>query len=507
MSRKKKCFQTAPIIFLMAMGLIGCSGKEETQIKTETSVQPQEKNEEKVEAETQLRTETQPQTDTVDTGENIVEEEEKERGFATSEEAVLDYLAGLRDNDFGRMEDSFFVKSGAADIVNQYVYLCEIDLIPAIASESYVKLSEDGDVEKFLEQLTGQIEAVDFESMEFLGFFPMDDIFDSADSNRMETYQKMLDITAENNGGSELKSEVAAVQVNGRSYLLFFDTIKADDKWYVFQLGGILPRLAGAEEKEVLQRLETEDEEIMAAILGENADTFELPESAAAMAGRDRIESEGFDTPEEAAAAYLEGLKSCDTEQMLSTFSVEGYGENYNMQAYLEHMQAYMFLQQDVNIPAVNDFTRAMISCQREEQLREEMLGQGNALYLWSCYYNDTEPGQDMTYGWEELQQMLDLESIEIVEFISPETIVEKSGSEQVNAIRDRNAGICGAEEQQDCVAVFTCGGEKYCLFMEEMKYNGRWYNSDFGNFAYSSLGGEAYMRGMMPYEVLEYTE
>lgn len=499
MNLKKKYVRVVPFVFLMIIGLFGCSGKEETP------VQQQEEAEDQVETETE--TQTQPQTDTVDIEEPVAEKEKKERGFETSEEAVLDYLAGLRDNDFGRMEDSFLVKGSAADIVNQYVYLCEIDLIPEVAAGSYIDLREDGDAEAFLEQLTGQIEAADFENMEFLGFFPMDDIFDSADSNRMAAYQKMLDITAENNGGSELKSEVAAVQMNGTSYLLFFDTIKADDKWYVFQLGGILLNLAGAEEKEVIQRLETEDEEILAAIMDENADTYELPESAAAMTGRDRMESEGFDTPEEAVTAYLEALKVCDIERMLGTFSVESYGENYNMQAYLEHVQAYMFLQQDVTVPAVNDFTKAMISCEREAQLRENMLGQGNALYLWSCYYNGTEPEQDVTYGWEELQEKLDLDSIEVVEFILPETIAEKSGSEQVNEIRDQQAGICGAEGQQDCVAVFTCGGEKYCLFMEAMQYNDRWYNSDFGNFAYSSLGGASYMRGTLPYEALEYAE
>lgn len=480
MNRKMKYFQAVPLILLMLISLSACSGKEETQMETDVPMQQQE----------QVKGE-----------EPVVVKEEKEEGFATSQEAVLAYLAGLRDNDFGRMEDSFFDQSRAVDISNQYVHLCGIDLIPEIASDGYVKLSEDGEAEKFLkEELNGKIEETDFAGMEFLGFIPAGYFTDSYSTKE---YQDYLKNNAKDNGGSELENQVAAIRINGTTYLLFFDTIKADDRWYVLQLGGLLPNLLGAEPEELVVRLGAENEEILEAALHENADTPELPQSGVSAAGSGRIESEGYDTPEDAVAAYLEGVKACDTEQMIRTFSVESYAQNYNMQAYLEHMQAYMFLQQEVAVPTANDFTKAMIACERREQLKEDILMQGNALYLWDCYYHNTEPEQDTPFSWEELQKKLDLDSIEVVEFVPPETIAEKSGSEQVNAMRDERAGICGAEQQQDCVVVFTCGGEKYCLFMEEMQYNGKWYNSGFGNFAFTAIGGYDDTMGTLPFEAL----
>lgn len=457
MSRKRKYLQKALIIFLIITGLFGCSGKDTSQT---------------------------------------------EAGFATAEEAVLSYLAGLRDQDFGRMEDSFFDKSRAVDISTQYAYLCGIDQMSELASEGYVKLSEEGEAERFLEELKGKIEETDLGSMEFLGFVLPGDMMDSSTT---EAYQDYLKRIAQTNGFSELENQVAAIQVGETKYFLFFDTVKVEDRWYVFQLGSVLLDLAGMDMEEgMVVPLDAEDEEKLEMLLVDNADIPKLPESAAGEHERGRTESGGYDTPEEAVTAYLEGLKSCDIEQMVSTFSVESYAQNYSMQAYLEYMQAYMFLQQEVPLPPVNDFIAAMICCDREEQLKEEVLSQGNALYLWDCYYHDTKLEQGASFEWEELQEMLDLSSIEVVEFVLPETIAEKSASEQADALRDQRAGICGADKQQDCVVIFTCGGEKYCLFMEEMQYNGKWYNSGFGNFAFSAIGGYEYTKGTMPYEMLE---
>lgn len=496
MSLKTKYFQMLPIIFLLVIGLFGCTGKDETQLETQAPVQ-QEQPEDQAEAEIPT------QTNLADVEEPAAIEEEKEKGFATSEDAVLSYLAGLRDNDFGRMEDSFFDKSGAVDISNQCAHLCEIDLIPEIVSDGYIQLSEDKDAEKFLEQLTEKIESTDFKGMEFLGFVSLDELFNNDDS-MAEVYQNMLDMTAENNGGSELKSQVAAIQINDTKYLLFFDTIMADDKWYIYQLGGILPNLAGAEPEDLGGRLSAEDESILPTLLADSTDTLKLPDSETDTVERNRAESEGYDTPEEAVTAYLEGLKACDTDQMLSTFSVESYAENYDMLAYLERTNVYMFLQQEVTLPPVNDFTKAMISCEREQQLREDILNQGNMLYLWNCYYKDADLEPGAFFEWEELQAELELDSIEAVDFIAPETFWESGTEQAAEEMWNQRAGIYGADQIQDCVAVFTCGGEKYCLFMETAQYHDRWYNNSFGYFTFMSTGFGSDSMGTLPFEAIE---
>lgn len=73
------------------------------------------------------------------------------------------------------------------------------------------------------------------------------------------------------------------------------------------------------------------------------------------------------------------------------------------------------------------------------------------------------------------------MDSMEIVGFIPPEELLEPRLLEAGNKLSERWAGYYGADQIQNCVMAFTCDGEMYCLFMEEVRYDGRWYNSGFG--------------------------
>ncbi len=480
MGVKKRILVTNVMLALAAAGLWGCGAKD---------TEPPE-------------TQSQEQVDPPDDGEDVIDSAEEGEGFATAQEAVLSYLAALRDNDFGCMEETFIDKSKMTAVSSQYAYLCGIDLIPELASEGYVRLSESGDAEEFLEVLTEKIEGTDFKNMEFLGFVPPHYLDDRCE---MDAYQESLEINARKNGGSEMQNQVAAIRVDGAKYLLFFDTIRVDDRWYVFQLGGILPTFMGAEPDDVgTLRLDGEDEEILEMLLSENTDISKLPESGTGTVEQTRTESAGFDTPQEAAAAYLEGLKTCDEEKMLSTFAVESYAHNFDMSAYLEYLQAYMFLYQDIKVPVINDFTEAMISCERKEQLREDMLGQGSAFYLWQCYFDDIEPDMDkMFFSWEEVREETALDSIELVGFIAPEALLEDRIVELNKNRTGKRIRFLGADQIQDCAAVFTCGGGTYCLFMEEIQYEGKWYNNSLGNYTSMALDVYADNMGTVPLEWL----
>lgn len=424
------------------------------------------------------------------------------KGFDTEEEAVLSYLAGLRDNDFGRMEDTFLDKSRAVDIAGQYAYLCGFDLIPELASEGYVRLSESGDVKKFTRQLTGLIEETDFADMEFLGFI-LPEFFTYTYST--DEYQDNLQRIAEENGGSKLCNQVAAIGLNDTKYLLFFDTIKVKDRWYILQLGGTLPPLIITEQDEMAAyRMEGEDEGLLESIVRGMTDIPSLPQTRTDTATRGQAESGGFDTPQEAAAAYLEGLRTCDEERMLGTFAVESYARNFDFEAYMERTQSYVLSQQEVEMPVVNDFVQAIIGCKRREQLKEDMLGQGNTVYFWYCYYHDLEPGRgEDSFGWEELPGEIALDSIEIVGFLPPEELLESHILKAGNKLSEKRAGYYGADQVQDCVAVFTCDDEMYCLFMEEVLYDGRWYNSGFGGSTSMALDVYADNLGTVPLEWL----
>lgn len=68
----------------------------------------------------------------------------------------------------------------------------------------------------------------------------------------------------------------------------------------------------------------------------------------------------------------------------------------------------------------------------------------------------------------------------------------------------DRQAQVYGAEQVQECVIVFVYEDEKYCVFMEAAKYNGRWYNSMFGNRLAELLNLHSVYMGTVPLEAIE---
>lgn len=484
MKRKGKKIGTAAVMLFILFGLLGCSGKKtasENEISGNPAVQITEDGE------------VNPETD------SGAESEGAESGFATPEEAVLDYLAGMRDNDYSRMEASFWGNGSAKDISCQYGYLCGIDLIPEIAENSTVIFSEKEDAAKLLAQITQRMKEADFGSMEFMGFVLPDDL---SDTYSTDSYQGNLSAIAQNYGASELANRVAAIAVNGNQYLLFFDLIQQEDRWYNFQLGGFFASVLGLDSNTAgCVRMDEEDEKILKELL---EDTHgELPETRA-RAEAQKTEAEGFDTPWQAAADYLEGMAAKDQDRMLGTFSIESYAKNYDLQAYMEYAQMYSTVQQEVKFPPVNAFAQAVLGGERKEQLEQNMLKQGSALYMCSCYMSGSEVMEEGAFlTWEEFASQMDLGSIEVVGYISPEALSETYDPERMSSLLDEQAKIYGAEEIQECVVVFSYEEERYCLFTEAAKYNGRWYNSKLGNRLALQLGLYTEYMGTMPLEAI----
>ncbi len=480
MNWKRKTIGTAAVMLFIIFGFLGCSGRKAASAD-ETSGDSSEQFTENAEAD------------------SAVGLESAEPGFVTPEDAVLDYLAGMRDNDFDRMALSFGGGRCAESIACQYAYLCGIDLIPGIEIDNTVLLKESGDAERLLEQIAQRMEETDFSSMEFLGFVLPDDL---SDTYSTDTYQENLSVLAENYGVNELANRVAAVKVNGNEYMLFFDLIKKNDRWYNLQMGGIFASILGIESSATgCVRMDEEDKKILEELLEDTE--HELPGTKEKIYLQ-RTEAEGFDTPWQAAVAYLEGMQANDIGQMLTTFSVESYAENYNLQAYMEYLEAYSFMHQDVKFPSVNDFVKALISGERKEQLADDILSQEGALYACSFFLNGEEMQEDdFSLKWETLQGKMDLASIEIIGYILPETLSEQYTSEYQSNIVERQTGIYGADQILESVIIFEYKGEKYCLFMEESKYNGKWYNSKIGNRLALLLGVDADFKGAPPLGLL----
>lgn len=405
------------------------------------------------------------------------------KGFESPESAVKAYLEGLKASDFNRMAETFAAESRVDDILRQYTVLCQLDLNP----DDSIPLKEAEDVKQFLKQLTGQMKAVDFGSMKLLGFIPPESLSDTYGS---DTHQKNMVRQAEKYGGEKMESCVAAIELGENKYILIFDVLESEGRWFNLQLGGILANMTGIDETMAgTMLLDAEDEQVLKRFIADSSQNLfesgiEAPDAEETTAFI--VESEGFDSPQKAAEAYLESFKGNELNQMISTFPVESYVDHYDLQAYLEGVQAYAFMHQEFNLPVVNDFSRDLNIQSRKKQITRDIVKQYAAL----CAMN----GEDLS-------------SMKILGYISPDEVSDEYGSDGSLAKMARQKEVYGADRVESCVVVFELEGNRYCFCTDAVEYKGKWYNSQLGGQISALLGISSDFAGIMPIAVLDEPE
>ena len=523
---QKRKIKTGVITLFLAAALWGCSARNEAQAIQQESSQPaptasistiQQKESQVSQQETshswqknsdeesKAKSETELDIDqkAANNKANHSEKPQNQSGFDTPEEAVKAYLAGLRDNDLEQMADTFWDESEADNISRQYAILCGIDLIPEISSDKYLIIKESQDIQKLMNKLEQQIKTTDFSDMELRGFIPLEKL---TDIYRSDPYQKNLAALAKKNGGNQLDTRMAVIRINKDSFSLLFDIIQYEDKWYIFKIGGMLSHILGLDiEMAGTLRLDTEDEKIIKDIINNTSE--ELPKWKET-ATRPKTESEGFATPQQAAIAFLDGLKAQDWEQMLGTFSVESYAEHYDLQAYTEYTQTYVYMKQDVSLPAVNEFVKAIVIRDRKKKVEKSIRQQGKGLYFSSKYTKGQVPMQEDTFHeWEDITEKMALESINVLGVITDDAVDKLVGADIIEKMRDnlapQKAALLGADQIKDCIIVYECEGESYLLFMETASYDGKWYNNEIGNGIATALGIPIEYVGAAPIELI----
>lgn len=196
-------------------------------------------------------------------------------GFDTPEEAVEAYLLALKDADFDGMLSAFAVEayvdnfdyeaqlnrshvynptytnfalpssnnfmqsvnveirrsSITGSILQQYIILREPDL----DLSEIVKLEDETAVSEFVAQLNEAFDVSRFSTLEVLGFIPPEDLSDTymIDGNQ-ETLQEIANVY----GAEQFESCTATIQLDSDAYLLCFDVIMYNNKWYIYQMGG-----------------------------------------------------------------------------------------------------------------------------------------------------------------------------------------------------------------------------------------------------------------------------
>lgn len=207
------------------------------------------------------------------------------------------------------------------------------------------------------------------------------------------------------------------------------------------------------------------------------------------------LEGAGFDSPEEAATAYLEAMQNGDAMGMLSTFAIETYVDNMDVQASLERMKA--FNHSMLLLLADGAYLHDVLVGARYGEI-------SNDLYMQYLFYECGWEGSTIPLTEEgAVEAFLSnenlgafpalLQGLEFVEFVDPTALSERYASQGIQESLEKLENGYGCDELTDVAMRLTDGGAEYYQFLQCARYGERWY-------VFSLTGSLASLMMLSPY-------
>ncbi len=235
-----------------------------------------------------------------------------------------------------------------------------------------------------------------------------------------------------------------------------------------------------------------------------------LPGSA--VSSENKVEGAGFDSPEDAITGYLKALQTGNMDQILSTFAVESYCENYKIEKRIAMDGLYNFSSLlgaggDRSLVAYgkNEFLRDITLHQRQNDIIQELYRQvlqfyGNFDEIVADGRNVTEESdiQGVIAALSNLSEELDLSTLEMGEVIYVETMSDHTSFEHLLSRMKNYGDVIGAEGFKSLAISFSLNGEDGILFMDTAKIGEKWYNIRPDGFISSLTGVDTYHGGMI---------
>ena len=239
-------------------------------------------------------------------------------------------------------------------------------------------------------------------------------------------------------------------------------------------------------------------------------------------AGTESVEGTGYDSPEAAVAAYLEAMKAGDVNAMLSTFAIESYVDHYSLASYLWRMSFFpaAYALSDEGVIDTEDSFKSELNAGIRES---DLLGDIWCQYTYNTIDEDSEAGQAIsewkTYpvtDYSEVQSVilalqgegLDFSTLEVGTPVYGEAVSEPyATSVNLKNMYISSAYVYGAEAFKSLGMTFTVDGKQGLLFMNTVKYDGKWYNLNLNGNLGTLLGLSNQGAGMLLSDRDEWSE
>ena len=231
--------------------------------------------------------------------------------------------------------------------------------------------------------------------------------------------------------------------------------------------------------------------------------------SASRVAGS--FEGLGFDSPEDAALAYIEAFNAGDVQGMISTFAIETYVDHVDRAAMMNRLYAFAINMQDTN-PMPTPYVRDLMVSERYGDIAQQLRYQYFSYAMPEAYGDDIgKPVRFMSDDRaQEIQDFLGafdsspvnewIGNIAFVGFVPPEEVVGEIFMDERNQGNIKKLAAClGCDEIAEIVVHIQINGKDYYQFLECARYGDRWYVQSLMGNAPNLLGISSYTSGLVP--------
>ena len=194
----------------------------------------------------------------------------------------------------------------------------------------------------------------------------------------------------------------------------------------------------------------------------------------------ERIEGVGYGSAEDAALAYAQALKTGSIPEILSTFAVESYVENYDMGEHLDYRGSYM-LSYNPMIESNDEYSEAINMIYREYQIVQNL----SYLYL-NFSMGEKIPEVSTAVPTENVDEFMEtlvnddwmetLENMGIGDVFDADDLSLHEHKDGIERSLERMTDYLNCDDIVPLAVEIFIEGNNYYLVVDVACYNGKWF-------------------------------
>lgn len=220
---------------------------------------------------------------------------------------------------------------------------------------------------------------------------------------------------------------------------------------------------------------------------------------------QERVEGEGYDSPKEAVAALVRGLQNQSVDEMMASFAVESYVENFSLEQMIEVTGVYMT--ESGWFPGGSDLAMQLNREKRKTEISRQLSTQYENLvqaqYIESeeniFRYEDGEETVSefietlFPYNFEEL--VIETDGV----CIDPSFLIGSYASETMKKNTQRQLEYLNGDDIESVLPLIRVNGKTYLACIDTILYGDKWYVLELNGTMGSMMGLSEKYGGLLP--------